>query len=183
MKKHNEVKNTEVMTKIVNGEIVESVYNKLSNKIIPTKVHFEGPLNWREIVRLQPEKEEILRAWFNETGYWPIASSIPVFDVTNGIIYPAYSLNEPTDKRGAQMYYKIRDAVLNRTAVNWREKDYEFKTLTQNHLFIGCSDVDNMILYSALENYKKNKTKKEVLDKALSKLKELEQEILDLQSK
>lgn len=78
MKKRNEVKNTEVMTKIVNGEVIESVDNKLSNRIIPTKVHFDGPLNWREIVRLQPEKEEILRAWFNETGYWPIASSIPI---------------------------------------------------------------------------------------------------------
>lgn len=183
MKKRNEVKNTEVMTKIVNDEVIESVDNKLNNRIVPTKVHFDGPLNWREIVRLQPEKEEILRAWFNETGYWPIASSIPVFDVTDGIIYPAYSLTASKDEGAIQVYYKVRNAVLNKIPVNWREQNYEFKTQTQNHLFIGCSDVDNLILYSALENYKKNKTKKEVLDKALSKLKELEQEILDLQSK
>lgn len=80
---------------------------------------------------------------------------------------------------------------MEKSSVNWdkekcHKKDsgyYQAAEEYNNHLFIGCSDVDNLILYSALENYKKTKTKKEVLDKALSKLKELEQEILDLQSK
>ena len=81
---------------------VETIDCKITNKFVSSPVSFEGPLNWREIVCTQPEKEEILRNWFNEIGCWPKANSTPVFDVTDQIVYPGYSLDYPNvDKGGA----------------------------------------------------------------------------------
>lgn len=37
-------------------------------KVIPMDI-----LNWGEILKIQPEKEEVLRGWFNETGNWPVS--------------------------------------------------------------------------------------------------------------
>ena len=58
------------------------------------------------------------------------------------------------------------------------------------HIFVGCSDVDQMILVSALQNYKTakevNKVKEEknkALDEVLTKLKALEKEIEEIQKK
>ena len=47
---------------------IETIDCRITNKMIPFKVSFDGPLTWREIVRTQSEKEEVLRNWFNETG-------------------------------------------------------------------------------------------------------------------
>ena len=97
---------------------VETIDCKITNKFVSSPISFEGPLNWREIVCTQPEKEEILRNWFNETGCWPKANSTPVFDVTDQIVYPGYSLDYPNvDKRGEAVgtaaFIKIRKADRN----------------------------------------------------------------------
>lgn len=96
---------------------VETIDCRITNKFVSSPVSFEGPLTWKEIVRNQPEKEEILRNWFNETGCWPKANSTPVFDVTDQIVYPGYSLDYPNiDERGESIgtsaFLKIRKAVL-----------------------------------------------------------------------
>lgn len=120
MKKRNEIKSQEITTRIINDEIIESVDNRLSNKVIPSRISVNGPLSWKEIIRFQPEKEEVLRSWFNETGYWPVLTSTPGFDITTGVVYPSYSLDEPTDGYGIQTYLKIKNCVMNKTPAHWQ---------------------------------------------------------------
>ena len=191
---------------------VETIDCKSTNKFVSSPISFEGPLNWREIVCTQPEKEEILRNWFNETGCWPKANSTPVFDVTDQIVYPGYSLDYPNvDKRGEAVgtaaFIKIRKAVLEKNPVDWdkykvnnfffhKEKLIEYSGFYlaaerfNGHIFVGCSDVDQMILVSALQNYKTAKEvskvkeeKNKALDEVLTKLKALEKEIEEIQKK
>ena len=193
---------------------VETIDCKITNKFVSSPVSFNGPLTWKEIVRNQSEKEEILRNWFNEMGCWPNANSTPVFDVTDQIVYPGYSLNYPNfnennEAIGTSVFLKIRKAVLEKNPVNWdkyrvnnRFVRWEVKNSLEysevycaaeklnGHIFVGCSDVDQMILVSALQNYKTtkeaNKAKEEknkALDEVLNKLKALEEEIKKIQNK
>lgn len=191
---------------------VETIDCKITNKFISSPVSFNGPLTWKEIVRNQPEKEDVLRNWFNEIGCWPNASSTPVFDVTEQKVYPGYSLDYPNvNKRGEAVgtaaFIKIRKAVLEKNPVDWdkyrvnnfffhKETGFEYSGFYRaaerlnGHIFVGCSDVDQMILVSALQNYKTtkeaNKVKEEknkALDEVLIKLKALENEIKEIQSK
>ena len=191
---------------------VETIDCKITNKVVYSPVSFNGPLTWKEIVRNQPEKEEVLRNWFNETGCWPNANSTPVFDVTEQRVYPGYSLDYPNvDERGEAVgtaaFIKIRKAVLEKNPVDWdkyRVNNFFFHKETgleysgfylaaerlNGHIFVGCSDVDQMILVSALQSYKKAKEVKEIkekqnkaLDEVLIKLKALEDEIKEIQSK
>ena len=189
---------------------VETIDCKITNKFVSSPVSFEGPLNWREIVCTQPEKEEILRSWFNKTGCWPKANSTPVFDVTEQIVYPGYSLDYPNvDKNycsvGTAAFNKVKKAVLGKVPVEWDVKNKHFCYYValdkgqgyseaaerfNGHIFVGCSDVDQMILVSALQNYKTtkeaNKVKEEknkALDEVLTKLKALEKEIEEIQKK
>ncbi len=193
---------------------IETIDCKITNKFVSSPVSFNGPLTWKEIVRNQPEKEEVLRNWFNETGCWPNANSTPVFDVTEQIVYPGYSLDYPNiDKRGESVgtavFVKIKKAVLEKNPVDWdkyrvnkpfshknpenrfeRSGYYLAAERLNGHIFVGCSDVDQMILVSALQSYKKAKEVKEIkekqnkaLDEVLIKLKALEDEIKEIQNK
>lgn len=193
---------------------VETIDCKITNKVISSPVNFNGPLTWKEIVRNQSEKEEILRNWFNEIGCWPNANSTPVFDVTEQKVYPGYSLDYPNFNKhneaiGTSVFLKIRKAVIEKKPVDWDKyrvnnmffrQDinsplkysgfYRAAERFNGHIFVGCSDVDQMILVSAFQNYKTtkevNKVKEEknkALDEVLNKLKALEEEIKEIRSK
>ena len=179
---------------------IETIDCRITNKMIPFKVSFDGPLTWREIVRTQSEKEEVLRNWFNETGCWPQANSTPVFDIDKQIVYPGYSLDYPTNEDengnvvGISAYNHIRKAVIKKVPVNWNPKEvcynpqysndckgyYDAAVRFNGHYFIGASDVDPMILVAALQKFKKEKEaekeneerNKELVD-TLKKLNEL----------
>lgn len=83
----------------------KSVANMITGKENNDPIYVDEALTWKEIIRLQPEKVEILRKWFNELGCWPITSSTPVFDVTAQIVYPAYSLDYRSDEGGSRIFY------------------------------------------------------------------------------
>lgn len=171
---------------------IETIDCRITNKMIPLKVSFDGPLTWKEIVRTQSEKEEVLRNWFNETGAWPQANSTPVFDIGEQIVYPGYSLDYPTyeDENGNVVgiaaYNHIRKAVIKKTPVNWNPNEvcyyphhsndckgyYDAAVRFNGHYFIGASDVDAMILIAALEKFKKVKKEKEEKEKRNKELME-----------
>ena len=188
---------------------IETIDCRITNKIISEKISFEGPLTWREIVKTQPEKEEVLRHWFNELGCWPVASSTPVYDFDTQTVYPSYSLDYPSgydengNTVGTAVYIHIRKAVVKEIPVNWNPKDVCYNPRYDNdckgyfdaavrlnkHRFIGCSDVSPAILSLALEKYKetkeereKEKEKKNVLDEVMLELKKLEGKIKAIQA-
>lgn len=174
----------------MNNNEIKAMDCRITGKKVLNKITFDGPLTWREIVRTQPEKEEILRNWFNETGNWPNANSTPVFDATDSIIYAGYSLDVPCYDSWlsdyVSTYTHVKKAVLSKTAAKWNSWSPESETVIKvhNHYFIGASDVDTTILTVALENYKKAKVeekrkevKKETMKQMLERLHELEEEI------
>lgn len=124
-------------------------------KVIPMDI-----LNWGEILKIQPEKEEVLRGWFNETGNWPVRSSIPVMDLTDGKVYPAYSLDYNTSPYGGSVgrsvWIKIKHCVEEGEPLIASENclySEEYKRFN-GHIFIDCSHVDVVILQVALKKYK-----------------------------
>lgn len=133
-------------------------------------IYVDEALTWREIIRTQPEKVEILRKWFNEFGCWPIASSTPVFDVTAQIVYPAYSLDLRSDEGGNYVFMVVRKAI--------REKELVYVNNTYNssyteefdkiryHYFVPVSEVSEATLKLAFESY--------TLQKEVEKMKELD---------
>ena len=60
----------------------KSVANMITNKKVYGPIYVDEALTWREIIRTQREKVEVLREWFNEIGSWPRSNSTPVFDIT-----------------------------------------------------------------------------------------------------
>lgn len=73
----------------------ESVCNKMGT----SKPAYHKPdssiLTYREILLLQPEKEDVLDQWFEAIGNcWPYMNSTPVMDITDMKVYPGYSLGE-----------------------------------------------------------------------------------------
>lgn len=46
----------------------KSVANMITDKKVYGPIYVDEALTWREIIRTQPEKVEILRKWFNEFG-------------------------------------------------------------------------------------------------------------------
>lgn len=175
---------------------IETIDCRISEEI-PVKPAAFVPLMWKEILRDQPEKAEILRNWFFETGNWPTATSTPVFDVTTQTIYPAYSLDYRWGsycEGGGAVAQKIKKAVREGTPVKWEwayyDKTEEAMKRFRNHYFVGASDVDEVILVAALERYKKmeeekakQEEKNKALDEVLTKLKALEEEIKEIQKK
>ena len=188
---------------------IETIDCRITNKMISEKVSFEGPLTWREIVKTQPEKEEVLRHWFNELGCWPVASSTPVYEFDTQTVYPSYSLDYPSsydengNTVGTAAYIHIRKAVIKGVTVNWNPNEVGYYPRYSNsckgyfdaairlnkHRFVGCSDVSPAILSLALEKYKetkeereKEKEKKNVLDEVMLELKKLEGKIKAIQA-
>lgn len=173
----------------MNNNEIKAMDCRITDKKVLNKITFDGPLTWREIVRTQPEKEEILRNWFNETGNWPNANSTPVFDVTDSIVYAGYSLNIPSwwGSEYVCTYTSVKNAVLNKTYTGCGARimieEQKYRRISK-HYFVGASDVDITILTVALENYKKAKAeekrkevKKETMKQMLERLHELEEEI------
>lgn len=165
---------------------IETIDCRISEEI-PVKPAAFIPLMWKEILRDLPEKAEVLKDWFSETGNWPTATSTPVFDVTTQTVYPAYSLDYRWGsyvEGGGAVAQKIKKAVKERTPVKWEwayyDKTEEAMKRFRNHYFIGASDVDTTILVAALQKFKKEKEEakekeernKELVD-ALKKLNEL----------
>lgn len=175
---------------------IETIDCRISEEI-PVKPAAFMPLMWKEILRDLPEKAEVLRDWFSETGNWPTATSTPVFDVTTQTVYPAYSLDYRWGsycEGGGAVAQKIKKAVKERTPVKWEwayyDKTEEAMKRFRNHYFIGASDVDTTILVASLERYKKVKEakkryeeKNKALDEVRTKLKALEKEIEEIQKK
>lgn len=149
----------------------KSVANMITGKENYDPICVDEALTWKEIIRLQPEKVEILRKWFNELGCWPITSSTPVFDVTAQIAYPAYSLDLRSDEGGKYVFMVVRKAV--------REKELLYVNNTYNssytedfdriryHYFVPVSEVSEATLKLAFESYtlQKEVEKKKELDK------------------
>lgn len=46
----------------------KSVANMITNKKVYGPIYVDEALTWREIIRTQREKVEVLREWFNEIG-------------------------------------------------------------------------------------------------------------------
>lgn len=148
----------------------KSVANMITDKKVYGPIYVDEALTWREIIRTQPEKVEILRKWFNEFGCWPIASSTPVFDVTAQIVYPAYSLDLRSDEGGNYVFMVVRRAI--------REKELVYVNNTYNssytkefdkiryHYFVPISEVSEATLKLAFESY--------TLQKEVEKMKELD---------
>lgn len=149
----------------------KSVANMITGKENYDPICVDEALTWKEIIRLQPEKVEILRKWFNELGCWPITSSTPVFDVTAQIAYPAYSLDLRSDEGGKYVFMVVRKAV--------REKELLYVNNTYNssytedfdriryHYFVPVSEVSEATLKLAFESYtlQKEVEKRKELDK------------------
>lgn len=149
----------------------KSVANMITGKENYDPIYVDEALTWKEIIRLQPEKVEILRKWFNELGCWPITSSTPVFDVTAQIAYPAYSLDLRSDEGGKYVFMVVRKAV--------REKELLYVNNTYNssytedfdriryHYFVPVSEVSEATLKLAFESYtlQKEVEKRKELDK------------------
>ena len=135
----------------------KSVANMITGKENYDPICVDEALTWKEIIRTQPEKVEILRKWFNELGCWPITSSTPVFDVTAQIAYPAYSLDLRSDEGGKYVFMVVRKAV--------REKELLYVNNTYNssytedfdriryHYFVPVSEVSEATLKLAFESY------------------------------
>lgn len=180
----------------IQGSKIETIDCRISEEI-PVKPAEFVPLMWKEILRDQPEKAEVLRDWFSETGNWPTATSTPVFDITTQTIYPAYSLDYRWGsyyEGGGAVAQKIKKAVKEKSPVKWEwayyDKTEEAMKRFRNHYFIGASNVDTTILVASLDRYKKMKEvkkkqeeKDKALDEVLNKLKALEDEIKAIQKK
>lgn len=148
----------------------KSVANMVTGKQNYDPIYVDEALTWREIIRTQPEKVEILRKWFNELGCWPIASSTPVFDVTAQIAYPAYSLDLRSDRVGRYVFLVVRKAVrekellyVNNAYNSSYTKDFD---RIRYHYFVPVSEVSEATLKLAFESY--------TLQKEVAKRKELD---------
>ena len=148
----------------------KSVANMITNKKVYGPIYVDEALTWREIIRTQTEKVEVLREWFNEIGSWPRSNSTPVFDITEQKVYPSYSLTETYTHRdgsswvrasGPSTYLHVKEAIQQKKAVDWnpyRANAYaKVAEEINGHVFIAVSDVSEVILNAALEKYREDK--------------------------
>lgn len=149
----------------------KSVANMITNKKVYGPIYVDEALTWREIIRTQREKVEVLREWFNEIGSWPRSNSTPVFDITEQKVYPSYSLTQTYTSpitgesrmvaSGPSTYFHIKEAIQQKKAVDWnpyRANAYaKVAEEINGHVFIAVSDVSEVILNAALEKYREDK--------------------------
>lgn len=149
----------------------KSVANMITNKKVYGPIYVDEALTWREIIRTQPEKVEVLRDWFNEIGSWPRTNSTPVFDITDQKVYPSYSLTQTYTSpvtgesrmiaSGPSTYLHVKEAIQQKKAIDWnpyRANAYaKLAEEINGHVFIAVSDVSEVILNAALEKYRENK--------------------------
>lgn len=151
----------------------KSVANMITSKENYDPIYVDEALTWKEIIRTQPEKIEILRKWFNELGCWPITSSTPVFDVTAQIAYPAYSLDYRSDEGGSRIFMIVRRAIQKKELVYVQEYFNSSYTKCYDtikyHYFVPVSEVPVATLRLAFENYtlRKEIEKRKDLDRKL----------------
>lgn len=153
----------------------KSVANMITNKKVYGPIYVDNALTWKEIIRSQPEKIEVLRDWFNEIGSWPRTNSTPVFDITDQKVYPSYSLTQTYIYRdgsswvgasGPSTYLHVKEAIQQKKAVDWnpyRANAYaKLAEEINGHVFIAVSDVSEVILNAALEKYRENEETKKM---------------------
>ena len=162
----------------------KSVANMITNKKVYGPIYVDEALTWREIIRTQREKVEVLREWFNEIGSWPRSNSTPVFDITEQKVYPSYSLTQTYTSpvtgesrmvaSGPSTYLHVKEAIQQKKAVDWnpyRANAYaKVAEEINGHVFIAVSDVSEVILNAALEKYRENKENTEKEEKINSLL-------------
>ena len=157
----------------------KSVANMITGKENYNPICVDEALTWKEIIRTQPEKVEILRKWFNELGCWPITSSTPVFDVTAQIVYPAYSLDYRSDGGGSRIFMIVRRAIQKKELVYVQEyfnSSYtECYDKIKYHYFVPISEVPVATLKLAFESY--------TLQKEIEKRKELDRKLRETNEK
>lgn len=154
----------------------KSVANMITNKKVYGPIYVDNALTWKEIIRTQLEKVEVLREWFNEIGSWPRTNSTPVFDITDQKVYPSYSLTQTYTSpvtgesrmiaSGPSTYLHVKEAIQQKKAIDWnpyRANAYaKLAEEINGHVFIAVSDVSEVILNAALEKYRENEETKKM---------------------
>lgn len=141
---------------------------------------FKYHMNWDTLQIMQPNKVPILERWFSAIGKYPQKNSIPVFDITDGIIYAGAGLEYPANDRH---YVKTYNMVINCIEKNKPFRPYKRAieiTPYDQHYFMAVEDVPIIILEDALNKYKDTEEKSyqkakayTELEKALAEAKEL----------
>ena len=140
-------------------------------------------MNWKTLENFMPEKAEILKKLWVFRKEWPIGSSIPVYDISSGKIYPSAAL----DRMGCYGYdvairYNVLKSIDTGLPVKGRTCKYQGFDNVCGHVFMAIEDVPTKIIKEAvrIETEKENDdgvnnfiNASRDLDKALKEAKEL----------
>lgn len=139
-------------------------------------------MNWKTLENFMPEKAEILKTLWRFRKEWPIGSSIPVYDISSGKIYPSAAL----DRMGHYGYdvairYNVLHSIDTGLPVKGRTCRYKGFDNVWGHVFMAIEDVPTKIIKEAVR-IETEKEEDEInnflaasksLDQALKEAKEL----------
>ena len=104
-------------------------------------------MNWKTLENFMPEKAEILKTLWRFRKEWPIGSSIPVYDISSGKIYPSAAL----DRMGHYGYdvairYNVLHSIDTGLPVKGRTCRYKGFDNVWGHVFMAIEDVPTKII-------------------------------------